>query len=186
VLRHQIDVTLAMSDAGAVTTTVTLAGALLADPHEGRLPVGLDHCWDNLDPTDMATDRVARLGTGLFTALFDESVARRLVELIETSPLGTTIDLTFHLTEPLAGLPVELLRMPAYQRLLATIAGLTIAGRLAGINRAPVDGLAGPSKMLAAVAAVAASGDHGDRTGGGGCRGGDAGPAGRRHRRRAD
>ena len=54
------------------------------------------------------------------------SVGRRLLELIGTSRVGTSVDLVFHLDAPLSWLPVELLRIPDDQRLLATLGGLTV------------------------------------------------------------
>jgi hypothetical protein len=54
-LRHQIDIEISVGEAG-LTTTMTLGGTALCDPHQGKLPVGIEHCWDNLDLTETAVD----------------------------------------------------------------------------------------------------------------------------------
>ena len=87
------------------------------------MPTGIEHLWDNLD-LPVAVDRLAHLGVGLWTALFDQATTRRLLELVDTTPIGTTVDLVFNLDEPVSWLPVEILRVPADRRLLATLAGV--------------------------------------------------------------
>ena len=150
--------TRSMSHSRSTTTELhhhrVLAGARLGRPASGSVAGRARPCWDNLDLTDVATDRLARLGTGLWTALFDEPVTRRLLELIDTSPLGTSVDLVVHLPEPLSWLPVELLRVPGDQRLLATIAGVSRSP--AGCPGSTAHRSApspGPLKILAAIAA---------------------------------
>ena len=85
--------------------------------------------------------------------MFDQATTGQLLALIDRSPVGTPVDVVVSLAEPLAWLPVELLRLPEDRRLLATIAGVRVTRRLAGIDRAPVGPLPGPLKILAAVAA---------------------------------
>jgi tetratricopeptide (TPR) repeat protein len=151
-LHHHIDVQVVAGESG-VTTTVLLGGERLGEPHTGRLPVGIERCWDNLDLVDTAVERLARVGVRLWESMVGEPTTRRLLELIDTSPVGTSVDLTFHLDAGVSWLPVELLRVPADQRLLATIGGVSLTRRLAGIDRPPVGRLPGPLKILAAVAA---------------------------------
>jgi hypothetical protein len=123
-LHHRVDVAVRAGD-GGLQTTVSLAGSRLGEPHTGRLPSGIERCWDNLD-LPVATDRLAHLGAGLWTALFDENTTRLLLELVDTTLVGTTLDLVFHLDEPVSWLPVEILRIPTDHRLLATLAGVWI------------------------------------------------------------
>ncbi|MFC7614123.1 CHAT domain-containing protein [Actinokineospora soli] len=87
-------------------------------------------------------------GRALWSALFDDATSARLVRLLDDSVLDATVELG----EGLAGLPVELLRLPD-GRLLATVPGVRLSRRLAGVERAATPPLAGPLKILAAVAA---------------------------------
>ncbi len=150
-LRHEIRVEVTGSGSREVAASTSLAGTLLGQ-HAGVLPFDLPHCWDNLD-TPGAVDRLAAAGVGLWQALFDEATTGQLLALIDRSPVGTPVDVVVSLAQPLAWLPVELLRLPEDRRLLATIAGVRVTRRLAGVDRAPVGPLPGPLKILAAVAA---------------------------------
>ena len=150
-LHHRVDIDVSVGDSG-ITTTLSLGDAPLGEPRTGGVPIGIEHCWDNLD-LPVAPERLAEIGVALWRALFDEPTGRRLLELVDASPLGTTVDLVFHLDEPVSWLPVELLRVPDDRRLLATVGGLWMTRRLAGIDRTPVGRLPGPLKILAAVVA---------------------------------
>ncbi|MER5261560.1 CHAT domain-containing protein [Actinosynnema sp. NPDC002837] len=74
------------------------------------------------------------------------------MNLIDRSPVSSTVDVVVHLPEELSALPVELLRLPD-GRLAATVPGVRFARRLDGVERAATPPLAGPLKILAAVAA---------------------------------
>ena len=84
--------------------------------------------------------------------MFDEQTTRRLLELINHTPLGTVLDVVVHLADEVAALPVELLRLPD-GRVAATVPGVRFTRRLAGIDRPATPPLPGPLKILAAVAA---------------------------------
>ena len=110
VLRHDVAMHVALTQDGQLTTGTSLAGTLLGE-QSAPIPHGLGYCWEGLD-NPAAVQRQAELGQALWRAMFDEQTTRRLLELIDHTPLGTVLDVVVHLADEVAGLPVELLRLP--------------------------------------------------------------------------
>ena len=150
VLRHDVAMHVTLAQDGRLSTGTWLAGTLLGE-HSAPVPRGLGYCWEGLD-NPAAAQRQAELGQALWGAMFDEQTTRRLLELIDHTPLGTVLDVVVHLAEEVAALPVELLRLPD-GRVAATVPGVRFTRRLAGIDRSATPPLPGPLKILAAVAA---------------------------------
>ncbi len=150
VFRHELAVEVELLDDGRVRTRVVLAGTELGS-RCAVLPAGLAGCWEGLGSSS-GEARLAGFGARLWDVLFDEATGRRLVELIDQSPLGTVVDVVVSLPDELAGLPFELLAVPG-GRALATVPGVRLSRRLAGVQRVATPPLAGPLKILAAVAA---------------------------------
>lgn len=149
-LRHEVMVQVGLAEVGRLITQTSLAGTLLGE-HSAPIPRQLPYCWENLDAPS-APQRQATLGQALWRAMFDEPTTRRLLELIDYTPVGTVVDVVVHLADEVAALPVELLRLPD-GRLAATVAGVRFTRRLAKVDRPATAALPGPLKILAAVAA---------------------------------
>jgi len=147
---HRLVMRIGVQPDGRWATAVELAGTVLGE-RVAAPPGELRYCWDGLGRAD-ALERQRRIGQVLWTTLFDEVTTRRVLELIDRSPFGTTIDVVVWLPDELVGIPVELLHTPD-GRLAATLAGVRFTRRLTGVERAATPGLAGPLKILAAVAA---------------------------------
>src|SRR5947209_7918511 len=139
-----------LAEGARLITQTWLAGTLLGE-HSAHIPRQLTSCWDNLD-SPAAQQRQVLLGQALWRAMFDEPTTRRLLELLDYTPMGTVVDLVVHLVDEVAALPLELLRLPD-GRLAATVAGVRFTRRLAKVDRPATVPLPGPLKILAAVAA---------------------------------
>ena len=147
---HGLVLRIGVGTDGRWTTAVELAGTVLGE-RTAAPPRELRYSWESLHHPD-AADRQRVIGQALWTTLFDEATSRRLLELIDHSPFGTTVDIVVYLPEELAGIPVELLHTPD-GRPAVTLPGVALSRRLVGVDRAGTAGLAGPLKILAAVAA---------------------------------
>ncbi|MCE6998602.1 TIR domain-containing protein [Saccharothrix sp. S26] len=150
-MRHELDVRLDSEDNGRVRTRVLADSALLGEQVVQSLSSGI-WTWHGELRSSSGAERLVVLGKALWEALFDEVTSGRLVNLIDHSPVGSTVDMVVHLPEELSTLPVELLRLPD-GRLAATVPGVRFARRLDGVEQALTPPLAGPLKILAAVAA---------------------------------
>ncbi|WP_322770247.1 CHAT domain-containing protein, partial [Frankia sp. Cr1] len=150
-LTHDLVLAVRLAD-GRLTTRVLLAGTLLGE-RTGALPVGLDTVW-TAQPADAAAAdaHLSQAGHRLRDALFDADTARHITELIDGSPFGAVVDIVVEADGTALALPYELLRM-AGGRLLATMPGVRLTRRVAGLNRVATAPLPGPLKILVAVAA---------------------------------
>ncbi len=140
-------------EAGRLTARAALSGTSLGE-RVTALPPGLDTVWASLPGSPAEADtRLSQAGHRLREALLDADAARRLTELIDTSPFGTAVDVVVEADGPaVLALPYELLRL-ADGRLLATMPGVRFTRRVAGLRRAATGPLPGPLKILVAVAA---------------------------------
>ncbi|WP_322761464.1 CHAT domain-containing protein, partial [Frankia sp. Cr2] len=150
-LTHEIVLAVRLAD-GRLSTRVLLAGTLLGE-RTGALPRGLDTVW-TAQPADAAAAdaHLSQAGHRLRDVLFDADTARHLTELIDGSPFGAVVDIVVEAEGTALALPYELLRM-AGGRLLATMPGVRLTRRVAGLNRVATPSLPGPLKILVAVAA---------------------------------
>lgn len=145
-LRHRVEVHVE-PDGDGVRARTELSGTILGE-HVAPLPGGLADCWAELD-SPMGAEQLGTLGRSLWETLFDPPTGRRLQELIVESPFGTVADVVVFLPVDLAGLPVELLRLPD-GRLAATAPGVWLTRRLREVDRPATPPSAGPLKILAA------------------------------------
>ncbi|KLL12824.1 MULTISPECIES: SEFIR domain-containing protein [Protofrankia] len=135
-------------EAAADDGRAVLSGTSLGE-RVTALPPGLGTVWASLPGSPAEADaRLSQAGHRLREALLDADAARRLTELIDTSPFGTAVDVVVEADGPALALPYELLRL-ADGRLLATMPGVRFTRRAAGLRRAAT----GPLKILVAVAA---------------------------------
>ena len=151
VLRHEL-VAHVRVEAGDLVTRVVLAGTDLGE-RRAPLPAGLGVVWAHPDRDLAGRDaRLDGVGRGLYAAMFDEAVRADLVRLVDESAYATVITVVIVAEGAAAGLPLELLRLTD-GRLVATLPGVRMLRRIAGVDRAATAPLPGPLKILAAVAA---------------------------------
>jgi tetratricopeptide (TPR) repeat protein len=150
-LRHDVTFEVTRDD-NTASCRVMLAGTLLGTS-EAILPVGIDQVWRALaySPAE-ADERLLEAGHGLRRALLDDQTVTRLVTLVDLTPLGTVIDVTFEADDAALGLPFELLRLPD-GRLLATVPGVRMRRQGRDFSRQDGTSLPGPMKILVAVGA---------------------------------
>ena len=150
-LTHELVLEIAL-EGGQLRCRVVLAGTMLAEG-TAWIPYGLAAVWAALvGPPTEAEERLAAAGQRLREALLDDVTVRRLVELLDHSPMGTMVEVVIQADGPALALPYELLRLPD-GRLLATIPGVSMRRRVAGVDRPATAPLPGPLKLLVAVAA---------------------------------
>jgi SEFIR domain len=150
-LTHELVLDVLLEE-GRLRCRAVLAGTTLSD-HTCPLPFGVDPVWDALAaPPAAAEARLVQAGHRLREALLDDTAIRHLTELLDSSPLGTIVDLVVEADGAALGLPYELLRLPD-GRLLATVPGVRLRRRVGGVDRAATRPLPGPLKILVAVGA---------------------------------
>ncbi|WP_322749433.1 MULTISPECIES: CHAT domain-containing protein, partial [unclassified Frankia] len=143
---------LAIALVSAPSVGMAVSGTLLGE-RTGALPVGLDTVWTAQPTQPAAADaHLSQAGHRLRDVLFDADTSRHITELIDGSPFGVVVDIVVEADGPALALPYELLRM-AGGRLLATMPGVRLTRRVAGLNRVATAPLPGPLKILVAVAA---------------------------------